>query len=216
MNRPSTPSYFKILLVIAAWLLIIIVTYTTRDHHALFYILGHRIGITIAILTSLIVFILDRINYKLVRRITAFLATITAGICMLAWLILLRTLKQRDNTPSLLLAHSAGKFGDTLDIRKNNTFKLTSHQRFETNYIRGSYELKDSLLILDYAAARKELETNRFVIRTVLSIDSIAGGDRPGIWDADTATRTYLIPIDDQGAYMETARKFRVGWRTTF
>ena len=136
---------------------------------------------------------------------------------MAAWLLLLWTVKQRDNTTSILLAQTPGKLsGDSLDLRKNNTFKLTSRRLFETNYIRGAYELKDSLLILDYASAREELETNRFVIRTVSRNDSIARGDRPGIWDADTTASTYLIPIDDHGAYMETARKFRISWRTTF
>ena len=215
--KTASKSYLKILLVIVAWLILIIVTYSTRDHHGIFYIIGHRIGFTIAVSTTLIVLIVEGRHYKSARRISAFMASITAGIGLVVWLILLWKLKQRDNTPSILLAQTAGKLiCDSLDLRKNNTFKLTAHRLFETDYFRGTYELKDSLLILDYASARKELETNRFLIRTVSHNDSIAGSDRRSIWDADTTASTCLIPVDDDGVYMETARTFWVSWRTTF
>lgn len=215
--KTASNSYFKVLLVIVAWLILIIVTYSTRDHHALFYILGHRLGFAVAVVTTLIVFFMERIHYKSARRMSAFMASITAGIGLVVWLILLWKLKQRDNTPSVLLAQTGGKFtGESLDLRKNNTFKLTAHRLFETEYFRGTYKLKDSLLILDYASARKELETNRFLIRSVSHGDLIRGSGRRSIWYADTTTSTLLIPIDDDGVYMETARTFWVSWRTTF
>jgi hypothetical protein len=206
----ASNSYFKTLLVVVAWLICIIITYAGRDHDNIFNDLATRVFIIIATIITLIVFFRDNKNYKQVQQLAAFAATITAGICIAILLLIGWLLKQRDNTPTILYA-SAGKFGsNSIDLRENKTFKITRRLLFSAEYFRGPYVVEDSLLILDSVSGLEALDTHRYVIRSVPYNDSLAKSVSP---IPDTATNVYLVPINAQGAEIQNARHFQVGWK---
>lgn len=214
--QPSN-SYFKIWLVIIVWLICIIVIYGGYDHENLFNYFANRVFIGIASLITLIVFFRDSKRYKAEQDLRAFAATITAGVCVGVLLLMTWMLKQRDNSPTILFA-SAGKiFSESIDLRENKTFKITTAEFLSKKYIRGRYALKDSLLILDSAAVATVLAAHRFIVRSLPSNDSIIRPEEPGLLEfltrskiPDTSTGIYLIPIDANGTVIENARQFRV------
>lgn len=220
--KTASNSYFKVLLVIVAWLIYIIIMYTGYDHHTIFRAVARRVFFAVAGATTIIVFFLDRSYYKREKRFVEFTATITSGICVVAWLLTSWVLKQRDNTPSILFAKDPRWLpGLTIDLRQNKTFKITSSTLFSSDRTRGPYVLKDSILILDSASARKELETHRFLIRTIPHNDSIEESEHSGLKGIltrdnlpDSSDRTYLIPINDRGAISETATYFKVTFKS--
>lgn len=216
--KTAAHSYFKILLVTVAWLISIILVYAGRDHDDIFNDLATRVFIIIASIITLIVFFHDKINYKQQQRLVAFTATITAGIYIAILLLIVWLLKQRDNTPTTLYASSGKLNWKSIDLRENKTFKITSSQILSADYFRGTYILKDSLLILDSVSALEVLDAHRYVIRSVPYNDSLAKSEIKGFmkWltpspiPPDTTTKVYLMPIDEQGTVIKSARQFQV------
>jgi hypothetical protein len=215
----TSNSYFKILLVIVAWLICIIVIYAGRDHDTIFNYFAGRVFVVAASIITLIVFFRDKRNYR-EKQPAAFAATITAGICIAILLLIVWLLKQRDNTPTILYA-SAGKLSSaSIDLRENNTFKITRRQLLSADYFRGPYIIEDSLLILDSVSALEALDANKYVIRSVPYNDSLAKSERKGYLKwlisspiPDTTAKVYLIPINAQGTVIENARQFHVGMK---
>lgn len=216
MNTASK-SYFKILLVIVAWLICIIIIYAGTDHYSLFNHFAGRVFIIIASVITLIVFFRDNKNYKQVQRLAAFSATITAGICIALLLLMVWLLNQRDDTRTILHA-SAGKITSTsIDLRENKTFKITSRGLFSADYIRGPYIMEDSLIILDSVSALEALDAHIYVVRSISYNDSLTKPARRGLLNRlisppipDTTTQVVLIPIDARGNVIENARQFYV------
>jgi hypothetical protein len=107
----------------------------------------------------------------------------------------------------------------SIDLRENNTFKITSQKLFSSYSIRGPYFFKDSVLVLTGAAAKELLKTNRFVTRSVVYNDSIKKSSRSEGWELffgnpqiDTTSKTILVPIDQHGTIIDNARSFWVTW----
>jgi hypothetical protein len=206
--QSSSNSYFKILLVIAAWLTCIIAIYGSYDHENLFNYFANRVLVGIASIITLIVFFRDNSQYKREQDLKAFMATITAGACVGVLLL-------------TILFATAGKVPHkSIDLRKDNSFKITNSSLFEKEFIRGPYVIKDSLLILDSVSVGTMLETHRFVARSIPYNDSIIKSEEPGLIDffmplrdTDTSAQTYLIPIDANGTVIKNARSFHVGWK---
>jgi hypothetical protein len=174
----------------------------------------------IASIITLIVFFRDNSQYKREQDLKAFMATITAGACVGVLLLMIWLFKRRDHSPTILFA-TAGKVPHkSIDLRKDNSFKITNSSLFEKEFIRGPYVIKDSLLILDSVSVGTMLETHRFVARSIPYNDSIIKSEEPGLIDffmplrdTDTSAQTYLIPIDANGTVIKNARSFHVGWK---
>jgi hypothetical protein len=216
--KPAPISYPKVILALLAWLTCIIVIYAGCDHDNLYTYFANRVLVGIASIITLIVFFRDNSRYKREQDLKAFAATITAGICVMVLLLTIWMLNERDNTRTNLSARNSRKLSYVIiDLRDNNTFKITDKRLFSAEYIRGPYFFRDSVLLLTGASVKNVLKTNSFVTRTIHYNDSIKIATRSESWEhffrapqIDTTSNTILIPIDDQGNIIDSARSFWV------
>jgi hypothetical protein len=155
-------------------------------------------------------------NYKKSKRIVSFISSGAGIVCAGFLLFTLNQLKKQDKTPSVLYA---SKFtpGISIDFRENNTYKCGKHAFMSSDYIRGHYTLKDSLIYLDRSNIFGLVVSNRLLLKTIPITDATRNKKRNNLLtllfstsSADTTPKTFLYQVDQNGKVINSAIVLKV------
>lgn len=141
----------------------------------------------------------DRKQYLVDKSWTTFLPTIFGLILLLGLLTTLFLLKQRDKSPVKFACVSkiVDFNGVRIDFREDGTYKLDNFC-MGSNFYRGKYTIKDSIIILEKVNNDKVIESNRLVIR--------ADGDKDSLGNVEKS----IYQIDNSGKIIDGATDFRL------
>lgn len=141
----------------------------------------------------------DRKQFLVDKSWTTFLPTIFGLILIFGLLTTLYILKQRDKSPVKFACVSkiVDFNGVHIDFREDGTYKLDNFC-MGSNFFRGKYTIKDSIIILDKMNIDKVIESNRLVIR--------ADGDKDSLGNVEKS----IYQIDNNGKIIDRATDFRL------
>jgi len=159
---------------------------------------------TIAIIIFLWTIYKDRKDYSESKKLIDFIPTFIGSGFLFGLLITIFFLYQRDSSPSKFycVTKIIDFNGAAIDFREDGTYKLSSWC-MGTDYYRGTYTMKDSIITLDKSEIEKVIESNRLVVRPEMEIYG-----KDGIRGKDTVYHKSVYQIDKNGNVIDTAIDF--------
>ena len=141
----------------------------------------------------------DRKQYLIDNIWTAYLPTISGFTILIGLLTTLYILGLRDKSPVKFACVSkiVDFNGVHIDFREDGTYKLDNFC-MGSNFFRGKYTIKDSIITLDKMNIDKVIESNRLVIR--------ADGDKDNLGNTEKS----IYQIDNNGKRIDRATDFRL------
>ena len=141
----------------------------------------------------------DRKQYLIDNIWTAYLPTISGFTILVGLLTTLYILGLRDKSPVKFACVSkiVDFNGVHIDFREDGTYKLDNFC-MGSNFFRGKYTIKDSIITLDKMNIDKVIESNRLVIR--------ADGDKDNLGNTEKS----IYQIDNNGKRIDRATDFRL------
>lgn len=138
----------------------------------------------------------DRKQYLLDKNWTAFLPTTIGILFILGLFITLYTFSLRDKSPVKFSCVSKIVYfnGVHIDFREDGTYKLDNFC-MGSNFFRGKYTFKDSIITLDKNNIDKVIETSRLFIRADGDTDSL-GNIEKSIYQIDANGKIILNVTD--------------------
>ncbi|MGB8191567.1 MAG: hypothetical protein WCF67_06595 [Chitinophagaceae bacterium] len=207
------------ILIFFAWLACAYKLYIDYDKESISTNVIHAIFIIIAGIISIVAFINDYVHYSDERKLFSFFPTGISVACITGLLLTVYFLKKQDDTPTILYAQKNYQVlsSISIDLRKNNTYKIGRHQFMSTTYTRGIFKRSDSLIYLDRSGIPDELISDRLILLSIPENDS-ARKYRPynlfniifGAQQHDTTPGKYLYQLDRHGRIMDSAISFKI------
>ncbi|MBI3235346.1 MAG: hypothetical protein HYZ42_15140 [Bacteroidetes bacterium] len=115
----------------------------------------------------------DSKEYKQTKSKLSFIPTLSGLLVIVSLIVSNYLLKSRDNSPVLIQAGYDGGFnGAWFDFREDGTYKFANSGGIGATYFRGTYTLKDSMIILDKSNIDIVIKTHNLVIRKIINQDS--------------------------------------------
>jgi hypothetical protein len=194
--------------------------YVDFDHYDVSDGFIHIVLIAIAIVFSIFVFIGDNSQYKEEKELLSFMPTGVNVVCIIALLLTNFFLKEQDNTPTVIYATTKGVPFNylSLDLRKNNTYKLGRHRFLSGDYVRGHYAKKDSMIYLENGIP-DALVSDRLVLKTIPLTDSIIKRRRNSFLnlltsnEPDTMPGLFMFQVDKNGKILDSVLYFELSVR---
>jgi hypothetical protein len=211
-------NFFTSIPALILWVICIYKIYVDFDDHYIFTAVSHIILIAAAIAFSLFVFIGDHSQYKEEKGLLSFIPTGINVVCILTLMLTNYFLHQQDNTQTIIYGTTAGLWSNrmSLDLRKNNTYKLGTHTIHSASYVRGRYTKKDSVIYLENGIPAA-LISERLLLKTIPLPDSVIKRRRNSLLnlltsnEPDTMPETFLFQVDKNGKILDSAKYFEVG-----
>lgn len=211
-------NFFTSIPAFAFWMICIYKIYADYDHFEISDAFIHIVLIAIALLFTFFVFIGDHSQFKEEKTLLSFVPTGVNAVCIMALLLTHFFLKQQDNTPTVIYGTTKGVPFNylSIDFRKNNTYKLGRHQFLSTDYVRGQYTKKDSLIYLENGIPGA-LVSDRLILKTVTLPDSVIKRRKNSLLnlfsshEPDTLPETFLFQIDINGKILDSSIYFNYG-----
>lgn len=205
----------RIVITIALWLICIRLVFLDFHRTTVFDFSGPLLFL-LASVVSFVSLLVDYQSFRRSRKLVSFIPTAVSILCITGLVVTKRYFQQQDNTPIVLQATPSELFSSiSLDFRENGTYKCArSRGLFKgSDYLRGQYTIRDSLIILDRANLFDLVMTDRLRLVTVPGnkearkslLLEIIGTSKP-----DTLPKTYLYQVDDKGDMVPSAISFRV------
>ncbi|MGZ8518225.1 MAG: hypothetical protein ACXWWD_12790 [Chitinophagaceae bacterium] len=198
-------------LVTGAWAICIYKIYIDFDHHYLLDDLIHIVFISSASLISITFIYFDYRRYQQQKKPLAFISIAATVICVAILFITINQLRQQDRTQSILYASRLynGLNSISVDLRENGTYKCGKRHFFSSYYIRGHYEIHDSIIYLDRQNLHNLLTSDKLLIKTIPQKDTLRLKNILSLLfgspKADTLPNTFLYQINDKGLPMDSA-----------
>lgn len=213
-------NFFTFIPAVIMWLICIYKFYADYDHYDVTDSLVHSVLVAIALAFSIFVLIGDHTQYKEEKRLLSFVPTGINVIFIMALLLTNYFLKEQDNTPTVMYGTTTGiPFNHiSLDLRKNNTYKLGRHQFLSADYVRGRYRREDSIIYLENGTPAA-LVSNRLLLKTVPVPDSVVRSKKNSLLNlfsnskTDTMPGFFMFQIDKDGKILDSAVYFELGVR---
>lgn len=135
------------------------------------------------------------------RNIISFTPSLIVILSTFSFIYTTRYIHRLDASPVVFTAYGMQDFnGVYIDFREDSTYRITEYVLFAANYYRGTYKLKDSIIVLlegDQYRKKGNIKSNRFKI--ILDIDTITN-----------VTNKALIQIDDTQCKIEHSEVFSI------
>jgi len=186
------------------------------DHHNVFDILP-GILLFIASVISVIILFFDYEGYRQTKKLRAFLPSLVGIICVGCYFSLREYLLRQDRTPVVLEAHTnEGLLGTSLsiDFRENGTFKCGRWAFMKTDFTRGRYTIKDSIIYLDRSDLYGMLNSSKLLMKTMMTAERKQEGSLFkwvfGKRRYDTIPKTFLLQLNAKGDTIPNALRLRI------
>jgi len=166
-SKVITP--IRITLVMIAWFFCCFEYYREFDHPP-FINIGMVLLLFIAGIISVLSSVFDYKTYTRHKKITAFIPTLIALICIAGYFGVREYLLRKDRTPVVLRASSHSGFNTfSIDFRENGTYKCGwDYFMGGADYERGDYSIKDSTIYLDRKNLDRLLKSDKLLIKTMM------------------------------------------------
>lgn len=176
MNRFLRIGYFLVIAVLFFWL-------EQKDFNFIDVYLFLFLLLTAIIFLAISLY-KDIKEFKVRRTIDAFLPTL---ICLLVTLSvggLLDSNSNENKSPIILFAsHDSGVGGSWFEFRKDSTYKFTSGTPLGESTTEGTYQIKDSIILISRLPEGNLVKSNRLIIR--YSPQPAPGYTGKTIWQTD-------------------------------
>ena len=164
MNDPSR--VYRISSVVFIGLIALIFQYSSRDSSDIFDgFFMILIGI-VAVVVFLIVLVKDIKFNALTKSIYSFIPTMTAFLFIPIIYGFNYFYEKENNVPLLIQAGTGRGIGTAwFEFKTNGNFKFTNSGGIGATVYRGSYEIKDSIILIKSPQTEYEIKTDRLVIQ---------------------------------------------------
>lgn len=208
----------KLALVIGAWGLCSFMYYQNADRDNISKDILQLFCILLAAGVTVFAFASNLDKYSKTRRRSSFIPSLAAAAGLACFLCIIALLKLRDRSPTVLEAsRHTSKFdlsGVSLELREDNTYKISRHNIMSTRYSRGSYSQRDSLIVLDCDDALRGVRTRRFLLRFIPGDTLPPGKGILGLLVHPrrriVADALHLYPVDEQNRILDSSEYFAV------
>jgi hypothetical protein len=206
----------RVFVVVFAWSFCCYNYYRKFDHQHFFDFLP-GVLIIIASIVSVVSLLFDYAHYLQTKTIRSFFPTLITIICVGCYLGLKEHLLRQDRTAVIFCAYANKGIQSTLsiDFREDGTFKCgQSGFMSGTDFIRGRYYIKDSVIYLNRSNLHGMVNTDKLLMKAMMVarrkrerslLKSVFGKPR-----YDTLPETLLLQLNARGDTIPNALRLTV------